>query len=110
MADSSRRIQFPVPTARPRTHAERGAETRAEILRTVSESVVEVGFARTTAAEIPRRADVTWGAVQHHFGGKDGMPTAVLENREFGASRHPDILEEIRKRLRRPSVGQFLGG
>jgi AcrR family transcriptional regulator len=42
--------------------------------------VVEVGFTRTTAAEIARRAGVTWGAVQHHFGGKDGMLTAVLED------------------------------
>ncbi|MBW2316869.1 MAG: helix-turn-helix transcriptional regulator [Deltaproteobacteria bacterium] len=45
----------------------------------MSESVAEVGFARTTASEIARRAGVTWGAVQHHFGGKDGMLTAVLE-------------------------------
>ncbi len=80
MADSPRRIQLPVPASRPRTHAQRSAETRAAILRAVSESVVEVGFTRTTAAEIARRAGVTWGAVQHHFGGKDGMLTAVLED------------------------------
>ncbi len=80
MADSPRRIQLPVPAARPRTHAQRSAETRAAILEAVSESVVEVGFTRTTAAEIARRAGVTWGAVQHHFGGKDGMLTAVLED------------------------------
>jgi AcrR family transcriptional regulator len=66
--------------AKPRSHAERSAETRAAILKAVSESVVEVGFTRTTAAEIARRAGVTWGAVQHHFGGKDGMLTAVLED------------------------------
>ncbi len=79
MADSPRRIRLPVPAAPPRSHAERSAETRAAILEAVSESVVEVGFTRTTAAEIARRAGVTWGAVQHHFGGKDGMLTAVLE-------------------------------
>ncbi|MBW2230943.1 MAG: TetR/AcrR family transcriptional regulator [Deltaproteobacteria bacterium] len=80
MTDSPRRIQLPIPAARPRSHAERSAETRAAILKAVSESVVEVGFTRTTAAEIARRAHVTWGAVQHHFGGKDGMLTAVLED------------------------------
>ena len=80
MPDSPRRIQLPVPAARPRSHAERSAETRAAILKAVRESVVEVGFTRTTAAEIARRAGVTWGAVQHHFGGKDGMLTAVLED------------------------------
>jgi AcrR family transcriptional regulator len=80
MADPPRRIQLPVPAARSRSHAERSAETRASILAAVSESMVEVGFQRTTAAEIARRAGVTWGAVQHHFGGKDGMLTAVLED------------------------------
>ncbi len=80
MADSAHRVQLPVPAARSRSHAERSAETRAAILRAVNESVVEVGFTRTTAAEIARRAGVTWGAVQHHFGGKDGMLTAVLED------------------------------
>ena len=80
MVDSPRRIQLPVPAARPRSHAERSTETRAAILSAVSESVAEVGFARTTASEIARRAGVTWGAVQHHFGGKDGMLTAVLED------------------------------
>jgi AcrR family transcriptional regulator len=45
----------------------------------VVESIAEVGLARTTAPEIARRAGVTWGAVQHHFGGKDGILAAVLE-------------------------------
>lgn len=80
MADSPRRFQLRVPAARPRSQAERSAGTRAAILKAVSESVVEVGFKRTTAAEIAHRACVTWGAVQHHFGGKDGMLTAVLED------------------------------
>lgn len=80
MAGSQRRIEFPIPAARPRSHAERSSETRAAILKAVNESVAEVGFTRTTAAEIARRTGVTWGAVQHHFGGKDGMLTAVLED------------------------------
>ena len=63
-----------------RSHAERTAETRARIMSAVVESIAEVGFQRTTAAEIARRAGVTWGAVQHHFGGKDGILKAVLED------------------------------
>lgn len=62
-----------------RTQAGRTAETRGRIIAAVLESVSEVGFQRTTANEITRRAGVTWGAVQHHFGGKDGMLVAVLE-------------------------------
>jgi AcrR family transcriptional regulator len=46
----------------------------------VVESIGAVGLARTTAPEIARRAGVTWGAVQHHFGGKDGMLVSVLDD------------------------------
>ncbi len=63
-----------------RSHAERTAETRSRIVAAVVESIAEVGFQRTTASEIARRAGVTWGAVQHHFGGKDGILLAVLED------------------------------
>ena len=63
-----------------RTQAERRAETRGRIVRAVVESIAELGFQRTTASEITRRAGVTWGAVQHHFGGKDGILAAVLED------------------------------
>ena len=42
------------------------------------ECIAEQGFQRATASEITRRAGVTWGAVQHHFGGKDGLFEAVL--------------------------------
>lgn len=45
----------------------------------VVESIAEVGYQRTTGSEIARRAGVTWGAVQHHFGDKNGILAAVLE-------------------------------
>jgi len=63
-----------------RTQAERTAETRRRILEAVVESIAEVGFQRTTATEIAKRAGVTWGAVQHHFGAKGGILEAVLED------------------------------
>ncbi len=67
------------PRAARRSHAERTAETRARVMEAVIESIAEVGYPRTTAAEIARRAGVTWGAAQHHFGDKDGILMAVLE-------------------------------
>lgn len=75
-----------------RSHAERTAETRARLLQAVVESLDEVGFQRTTAKEIAARAGVTWGAVQHHFGGKDGILAAVLEE-SFG--RFAALVEQI---------------
>jgi AcrR family transcriptional regulator len=67
------------PRAR-RSHAERTARTRARLMDAVVESIAEIGLARTTAPEIARRAGVTWGAVQHHFGGKEGMLASVLDD------------------------------
>ena len=65
---------------RRRTQAERTTETRTRIIEAVHACISELGFARTTAAEIAKRAGVTWGAAQHHFGGKDGILLAVLED------------------------------
>lgn len=68
--------------ARPRrrTQAERREGTRRKILEAVVASIAEVGFQRTTATRIAARAGVTWGAVQHHYGGKDGILAAVLDD------------------------------
>jgi len=63
-----------------RSQAERTAQTRQRIVAAVFESIAAVGLARTTAVEVTRRAGVTWGAVQHHFGGKDGMLIAAVED------------------------------
>ena len=71
-------MSAPAPVRR--TQAERTAETRRRILDAVVESIAEVGFKRSTASEIARRSGLTWGAVQHHFGGKDGMLIAVLDD------------------------------
>ena len=75
----SPQIRLPAPERERRSHAERTAETRARVMAAVVASIAEVGYQRSTAAEIARRAGVTWGAVQHHFGDKDGILMAVLE-------------------------------
>jgi AcrR family transcriptional regulator len=49
-------------------------------MTSVVEAIADLGFQKTTAAEIARRAGVTWGAVQHHFGGKEGILVAVLRD------------------------------
>jgi AcrR family transcriptional regulator len=74
------RLRIPVPERARRSQAERTAETRAKIVEAVVACIDEIGFQKTTASEITRRAGVTWGAVQHHFGGKDGILAAVLED------------------------------
>jgi AcrR family transcriptional regulator len=87
----STRVRIPAPVRERRSHAERTAETRARVMAAVVESIAEVGFQKTTANEIARRAGVTWGAAQHHFGDKDGILMAVLEE---SFSRFADVLGE----------------
>jgi AcrR family transcriptional regulator len=74
----SEQLDVPRTTRKRRTHAERSAETRGRIKAAVAEAISDLGFHRTTAAEISRRSGVSWGAAQHHFGDKDGILIAVL--------------------------------
>jgi AcrR family transcriptional regulator len=77
---SATRLAPPVRPRRRRTHAERTAETRARLIAAVVDSIADLGVHGATAQVIVARAGITWGAVQHHFGGKDGLLLAVLED------------------------------
>jgi len=79
-ARAARRSRAKTNKTGRRSQAERTTETRARIVQAVHDCISEQGFARTTAAEIAKRAGVTWGAAQHHFGSKEGILLAVLED------------------------------
>ena len=53
--------------------------TRESILDSVITLIKESGFSAATSTAIARKAGITWGAVQHHFGNKDEILLAVLE-------------------------------
>ena len=74
----SERLEVPRAQHKRRSHAERNAETQQRIKAAVVEAISELGFNRATAAEISRRAGVSWGAAQHQFGDKNGILIAVL--------------------------------
>jgi AcrR family transcriptional regulator len=50
-----------------RTQAERRAATRTALLDAAIDCLAEEGYAKTTTRRIAERADVTPGALQHHF-------------------------------------------
>ncbi len=62
-----------------RTQAERSAAMRSRLVDAAIESLVEHGYAHTTAVEICRRAGVTRGALQHHFPSTSALFVEVLE-------------------------------
>lgn len=56
-----------------RTQEDRRAKTRDAILRATVSALAEHGYASVRTRHIIERAGVTWGAVQHLFGDKEGL-------------------------------------
>ena len=58
---------------RRRTQVERRAETRNALIEATVALLAEGGYANATTTRIARRAGVSLGAMQHHFGSKDEL-------------------------------------
>lgn len=69
-----------MPIRAPRTQQQRRDETRRALLDAAVESLIEVGFARTTTLEVQRRADVSRGALLHHFPSKAELLVAAVDH------------------------------
>jgi AcrR family transcriptional regulator len=54
-------------------------QIRHALLDAAIASILERGFYRASSNEIARRADVTWGAIQYHFGTREELLLAALE-------------------------------
>ena len=68
--------------AERRANAERSAATRAELVRVARELFTERGYVDVGTEEIVRRANVTRGALYHHFADKRDLFRAVHEQVE----------------------------
>jgi AcrR family transcriptional regulator len=69
---------MPEAARAPRTQQQRRDETRRALLDAAVESLIEVGFARTTTLEVQRRAEVSRGALLHHFPSKAELLVAAI--------------------------------
>jgi AcrR family transcriptional regulator len=70
---TSRRSTAKVPVR------EDGAQTRQQLLEVAGRVFAEQGYARATSKQICEQAGTNIAAVNYHFGGKDGLYAAVLE-------------------------------
>ncbi|OIN79278.1 TetR/AcrR family transcriptional regulator [Mycobacterium malmoense] len=77
------------PTRRTSAPRKRGDDTRARIIDETVRCIVEEGFAAATAKHVAERAGVTWGVIQYHFGDRNGMLMAVVDD---GVARLVDSL------------------
>lgn len=77
------------PTRRTTAPRKRGDDTRARIIDETVRCIREEGFAAATAKHVAERAGVTWGVIQYHFGDRNGLLMAVVDD---GVARLVDSL------------------
>jgi AcrR family transcriptional regulator len=88
-----------------RTQAERTSATRRALLDAARDQFAERGYAGTGREQVAAAAGVTRGALHHHFGTKEGLFRAVVEELEAGlaeqvavaAAAGRDPVDELRR-------------
>ena len=88
-----------LPKARRLTQAERSSLTRARLLNATIESLVEVGYAKTTTIEVGERAGLSRGAQLHHFPNKADLLVAAVEH--LAEQRMRKLQKELRPLLKK---------
>jgi AcrR family transcriptional regulator len=78
------RVRAPLP----RLNAD--PATRRRVLDAALSCIIERGFYRASSNEIARQAGMTWGVIQYHFGTRESLMLAVLEDT---ATRFIDLVE-----------------
>lgn len=73
---------WPVTEPRRNRKIEQGEHTRAALLAAARTLFADRGFAATSTEEIVRTAEVTRGALYHHFADKEAIFRAVFEEME----------------------------
>lgn len=66
-------VRTPRPNADP--------ATRQRLIDAAVACILERGFYRASSNEIARQAGLTWGVIQYHFGTREALMLAVLEDR-----------------------------
>jgi AcrR family transcriptional regulator len=66
------------PRSKGRQSRSTGEITRARVLRSAVNCILEEGYYQTSSNDIARRAGVTWGALQYQFGRRETLLLEVL--------------------------------
>lgn len=78
---------WPVTEPRRNRKVEQGEHTRAALLAAARALFADKGYAATSTEEIVRTAEVTRGALYHHFADKEAIFRAVFEEMEAEVCR-----------------------
>jgi AcrR family transcriptional regulator len=84
---------------------------RRQLIDAAIASIREVGFYRSSTNEIARRANVTWGSLQYHFGTREKLMLAVLEelDRRFVSHIEAATIEGDTAEARIESLYEVIG-
>jgi len=104
VAPAPRSDKLEVPNAGGHKRVEQGEATRGNLILISRELFAAKGFAETGTEEIVRTAQVTRGALYHHFKDKEDLFRAVFENVEaeladrvvLAAARRSSPMEQLR--------------
>ncbi|AYM98167.1 TetR/AcrR family transcriptional regulator [Acidovorax sp. 1608163] len=77
-----------------RTRAEMMEETRAKLVATARHAFAAQGYAHTSMDDLTGEAGLTRGALYHHFGGKEGLLVAVIEQIEAEVGTQLDAVSQ----------------
>jgi TetR/AcrR family transcriptional regulator, regulator of cefoperazone and chloramphenicol sensitivity len=75
--------------AGPAREPDRDHATRQHVIEAAIQCVLERGFYRASSNAIAERAGVSWGVIQYHFGNRETLMLAVLEE---GTRRLTELL------------------
>lgn len=64
----------------PTRRAQTSSESRRLLVAAAAELFAEQGFRKTTVADVADRAGISRGSIPWHFGNKDGLLEAVIED------------------------------
>ena len=70
----------PAPRRPVAGRQERGDRTRELLIDETVRCICEEGFSAASTRHIIERAGMSWGVIQHHFGDRDGLLTAVIDD------------------------------
>ncbi len=80
MAETAENASARAPRDRSRRRAvAKDPAGRTQILSAAVACILELGFYRASTNEIARRAGVSWGAIQYHFGSREALMLAAVD-------------------------------
>jgi AcrR family transcriptional regulator len=90
--DRPRRDVAPAPVEskarKGRQRRSDGELTRARVIESAVECILEAGYYQTSTNDIAKRSGVTWGALQYQFGNREGLLLEVLNSRWHDLQSH----------------------